>query len=218
MEEEVQEEEGGRKGVSAGKGRRDPLGEDRERIEEACALGGQELRLGVPDHHIARPPADEEEADEHDAGCPGQRPRSPAPSLEVHPEGVETRRHEGHVRRVPVERADPAATPGLARDPYHGLEGRADPVEEDEVESGGQDDGQGEDGDGAGLIEGIEPPPIEAVGPAVEAGEDRPEKSLRHAPPRARFPVPPAAAGRNGRAAPRFRGRLPEAAGCLRRP
>ncbi len=176
MGEVVEEEEGAGDRPITREGADDRLREDREHVEEPGACDREGVRLGVPDHHVARPAAQQEGEEEQHTRPPGLRPRPVEPGLDEHPERVDDREDDGGVRRVPVHRPNPASRPYLLVHPEHGFVGPADPIEDEQIDAGQQQKREGHDDQCPALVERVVLRPVEAVEEGVEA----PDESLQH--------------------------------------
>ncbi len=172
VNEEVQEEEGAGEGALTGEGSRDRLRENRQGIEEARPLDGESLPEGVPDHDVAGPAEDEHEADQDEAGEPGQRTRPPEPVLGHHPQGVDDGGHDGAGRGVAMQPPHPVADPGIGGQARHRPPRIPDPVEKQQPEPGADEHEEHGNDDGPALIERIVAPAVEPVGDRVGGTEE----------------------------------------------
>ncbi len=168
MNEQVEKEKSSRHRPVAGKETTDGLGNDRQRIDETRPHHGDPEPQRIPGHHEPGPGADEPDAEEEDPAHPGARARPPLARLSHQTHRMEQRREHEGVGGVPMQRPDPRTEPRVGRQPRDRLGRRADPVDEQEIETG---DGQDEQQPGrqrAALVERVSAPAIDAVHQGVE--------------------------------------------------
>ncbi len=184
VQEQVEEEERARD-------RRQPVEraaerhrEQRQQVEQARQLHRDQLRLLVPDHDLARPAAQQHDADQHDAGQPRPHARAGEAAREEHLERMEGDRDQREVGRVGVQRAHPAAAGDLVLDARDRVVRRVDAVEQEQVESGHDEHAEADDRDGAALVQRVQARRPQAVRRVVDRRDDAVEHGHRPRPRR----------------------------------
>jgi hypothetical protein len=108
---------------------------------------------------------------QEEAAHPGPRARPPLARLTEEPQRMQDSGDDEEVGGIAMQRPHPAAEPGIGREPRHGGGGRADPVDEQEVEPrhGEQDEHPGRER--AALVERVGAPAVQPMHDGVERAD-----------------------------------------------